>query len=389
MVRSVRIAIVGGGLAGLYAAYRLHQQGMRDYVLLEARAAPGGRIVSAAAPDADRRGRFDLGPAWFWPDIQPRLDRLIRELGLEAFAQFDTGEMLVERAGGEPPLRVPGYANAPPSMRLAGGMAALAGALRDRLPGAQVITGQTVRRLRQAGGHVELDCEDSAGQAHGWRAGHVLLAVPPRLADSSIAFAPPLPPDLSRQWRATPTWMAPHAKYVAVYAAPFWRRLGLSGEARSSRGPLAEIHDASMPGAGAALFGFLGVPARVRRGLDEATLRAHCRAQLARLFGPEAARPQAEFLRDWAFERYTAAPADLDGVQEHAAAPAATADSGPWAGRLTGIASEWSRQFPGYLAGAIEAAGSGAQAMLEALPPQDAPAPDEGAMPAASSRPVP
>lgn len=110
-------------------------------------------------------------------------------------------------------------------------------------------------------------------------------------------------------------------------------------------------------------------------------LRAHCRAQLVRLFGPQAAAPQAEFLKDWAFERYTAVPADLDSMQGHAAAPAATADAGPWAGRLTGIASEWSRQFPGYLAGAIEAAESGVHAMLEALLRQDTPAASSSAVP--------
>src|SRR3546814_5242306 len=66
------------------------------------------------------------------------------------------------------------------------------------------------------------------------------------------------------QWRETATCMAPHAKYVAIYDAPFWREQGLSGEVRSARGPMGEIHDASMPGGSAALFGFLGVPARTR-----------------------------------------------------------------------------------------------------------------------------
>ena len=39
------------------------------------------------------------------------------------------------------------------------------------------------------------------------------------------AFAAPALPDaLQRQWQACGTWMAPHAKYVAVYDTPFYRR---------------------------------------------------------------------------------------------------------------------------------------------------------------------
>ena len=56
-MQTTRIAIVGAGLSGLYAAYLLEQQGITDYVLLEARDTLGGRIASAPAsgqpaPDA-------------------------------------------------------------------------------------------------------------------------------------------------------------------------------------------------------------------------------------------------------------------------------------------------------------------------------------------------
>ena len=193
---------------------------------------------------------------------------------------------------------------------------------------------------------------------------HVLLALPPRLAASTLEFEPALPPELAREWRATDTWMAPHAKYFAVYEQAFWREQGLSGEARSARGPLVEIHDASMPGGAAALFGFVGVPARVRNGVPQDVLRTHCRAQLARLFGPRAATPAAEFLKDWAGDPRTATAADLEASGQHAQAPAAAAFGGDWRGRLTGIGSEWSQQFPGYLAGAVDAASRGVQAWL-------------------------
>lgn len=52
-MQTARIAIVGAGLSGLHAAFLLEQQGIGDYVLLEARDTPGGRIASASAPPVE------------------------------------------------------------------------------------------------------------------------------------------------------------------------------------------------------------------------------------------------------------------------------------------------------------------------------------------------
>lgn len=373
-MHSVRIAVVGGGLSGLYAAYLLERQGITDYVLLEGREVLGGRIASIDATgqavthttaNTDGIDRFDMGPTWFWPGYQRELDRLMEALGLERFEQFEEGDMVVERSPEEPPVRMRGYVNSPASMRLVGGMGSLIEALRNTLAPANIITGHRVRRLRKHDGHIALESEDVAGHVSAWQAEHALLALPPRLVDSSIVFEPALPASLAQQWRETGTWMAPQAKYVAIYDTPFWREQGLSGEGRSARGPLGEIHDASMPVGSAALFGFLGVPARMRSTVSEEVLRTHCRAQLVRMYGPQAATPKAEAIKDWAQDPFTATAVDVNAAPQHARAPSATAASGPWQGCLTGIASEWSPQFSGYLAGAIEAAGLGVKALAE------------------------
>lgn len=363
-MQTARVAIVGAGLSGLYAAYLLEQRGIRNYVVFEARPEVGGRVVSVAPAGASPLERFDLGPSWFWPGYQRQLDRLVHDLGLKRFEQFEAGDMVMERSVKGPLTRSPGYLNAPPSMRLMGGMAALTDALRERLDTTRIRTGHKVTHLHRVNNHVQLHSVDASGSSTTWCVEHVLLALPPRLAETSIAFTPALPKVLARQWQATATWMAPHAKYVAIYGRPFWREQGLSGEARSVRGPLGEIHDASIPGGRAALFGFLGVPASMRQTVSEEQLRRLCRVQLERLFGPEAAKPTAEFLKDWAQEPFTTTVADQQGAAQHAQAPMPTADSGPWVGYLTGIGSEWSAQFPGYVAGAIEAASMGVQALL-------------------------
>jgi monoamine oxidase len=125
-----RIAIVGGGLAGLVAAWRLVQQGVRDIVLLEARTTLGGRILSVDATGSlvdmteSALDRFDLGPSWFWPALQPQLDQLVTELGVHRFAQVEDGDLLVERSAQTPPLRTQAHPSEPPSMRLVGGVAA-------------------------------------------------------------------------------------------------------------------------------------------------------------------------------------------------------------------------------------------------------------------------
>ena len=365
-----RIAIVGGGLSGLVAAWRLLQHGVRDVVLFEARATLGGRILSVDARgspvDAAQSAldRFDLGPSWFWPALQPQLEQVVDALGLQRFGQFEHGDLLVERSAQQPPQRMRGFVSEPPSMRLVGGTGALVAALHARLDPASMRTGQTVRRLRSEAAHVVLTVDDAAGHATTWQVEQVLLALPPRLAATRLQCEPPLPPALARRWQGTPTWMAPHAKYVAVYDTPFWREQGLSGGARSSVGPMGEIHDVSMPGGHAALFGFLGVPAHVRAQVTNEVLRAHCRAQLVRLLGERAGALVGEALKDWAADPLTATDDDQEAAGHHAAAPAHGTDDGAWRGRLIGIGSEWSPQFPGYLAGAVDAAERGVRLAL-------------------------
>ena len=374
-----KVAIIGGGLSGLYAAYLLEQHGITDYVLLEARDVLGGRISSASIESASTAGsasatddaltinntsatdKVDLGPTWFWPDFQHQLDSLIAELELERFNQYDTGNMVIERSPHEAPAIIRGYATSPPSIRLIGGMEALIHKLHSKLSHSQILLGKTVSSIQKTNKNIEVCFQDSAEPdvMYSTFVQHVLLAMPPRLVENNIDFVPALPSFLASQWRNTATWMAGHAKYIAVYDTPFWREAGLSGSAQSRLGPMVEIHDASMPNGSAALFGFIGVPATARKSVADEELKAHCLNQLIRLFGDQASTPKLTLLKDWAQEPFTATSLDFDEVSHHGSAPEMMATDNSWEGKLIGIGSEWSTQFPGYIAGAIEAATAG------------------------------
>ena len=92
---------------------------------------------------------------------------------------------------------------------------------------------------------------------------------------------------------------------------------------------MVEIHDASPATGGPyGLFGFIGVPPEGRK--DEQALRHHLIQQLVRLFGPKAAQPAQMFVKDWATDRFTAAPADSEPLYAHPAYGMPKALAGLW-----------------------------------------------------------
>lgn len=335
------VAIVGGGLSGLALASRLHAEGLSVH-LFEARARLGGRVLSVPSVHG---GALDLGPAWVWPG-QAHVARLVREVGLRVFPQFAEGAICWEDTDGTV-HRGRGFASMAGAFRVEGGMAALVEALAARLPAERLHLQSPVRAVRP----------DGVTLADGRRvvAGQVALALPPRLA-AGLDFAPGLAPDLFHRLRAIPTWMAGHAKLLAVYDRPFWRMAGLSGDASSRRGPLMEIHDASGPaGTPAVLFGFVGLPARMRAG-RAAEVEAAAIAQLSRIFGPEAGQPRQVIIRDWAEAQQTATAADQTPPPGHPDYRPDPALIGLWEGRLHFAVTELASDAGGLIEGALVAA---------------------------------
>lgn len=310
--------------------------------MLEGRDRIGGRILT--------KGGMDLGPAWIWPG-QPRIAALLDRLGLAAFEQYSTGDMLYEDVTGQV-QRVRGRSGMEGALRIAGGLGAVTGALAEALPDGTLRTRHRVRRIETGGATLHLLTDDDAIEAE-----RCVLALPPRLAADLL---PDLAPDLLADMRAVPTWMAGHAKAVAVYERPFWQEAGLSGDAFSRRGPMVEVHDASTPDGPGALFGFLGVPPAARQ--DRSALRTAVLDQFTRLFGPQAAQPVDVHLQDWATEPFTATEADHAPLHAH---PRYGPLPDPIPERLLIAGTEMAQMHGGLVEGALEAAEAAAARLTE------------------------
>ncbi|SCY88533.1 FAD-dependent oxidoreductase [Rhizobium sp. NFACC06-2] len=361
-MNSCKVAVVGAGLAGLYTARALHAAGV-DVLLLEGRSRLGGRILTVDDGGTPSDDGFDLGPSWFWPEMQPAMAELVAELGLDSFIQHSTGDVVFERLSRERPQRFsPAYENQQ-SRRVSGGTGAVVRALAARLPDERIRLGTQVTAMALRHDGVELSLRRTDGHTEVLLAEHVVAALPPRLLGASVAFSPAQDSATATRWRRTPTWMAPHAKFFAIYDDPFWRKDGLSGTAQSMVGPMVEIHDSTTKSGRAAFFGFLGVGADQRKSVGEVALKQACIEQLARLFGQAAMSPRATLLKDWAADPFTATADDRTGG-DHPTPVSSRWVSGEWEGRLVMAGSETSPSEPGYLAGAVVA---GKQAVADIL----------------------
>ncbi|RLJ59523.1 monoamine oxidase [Litoreibacter meonggei] len=332
------LIILGGGLSGLALARIAQSRGL-SYRLIEARDRFGGRI--------DGVDGVDLGPSWFWPG-HPRMAVLAKKLGVGVFEQWSTGDALYEDHSAI--QRGQGFASMAGTYRISGGMSALIDALVAKLDASCLHLNAKVQTITREDSVI---VTTSDGTDHA--ACHVVLALPPRVA-AELAFSPSLPVAARQPLGDIPGWMAGQAKLVATYPTPFWREDGLSGDAVSQIGPMVEMHDASDAVSGkGAIFGFIGVPAPQRNGQAEA-IRAAGLAQLERMFGPKAAKPEMLVLKDWAQEPFTATRPDWDFNGPHPSYGCPPGLHGLWDGTLIFGSTEFAATQGGFLEGALERA---------------------------------
>lgn len=342
------VAIIGAGLCGLALARMLTAQGLGVQVI-EARHRLGGRVLTAHCESTGQA--LDLGPAWFWPETEPRMATLLRELGLTRQPQHDPGDALwLTDPNREPERRVEPDGIHAGAHRIVGGATRLIDALAARLPDGSVQRGVAVRALRDRGAFIEL--LPTAG--HPIRARRVVLALPPRLVHEKLQFDPPLPVAVWNALAATPTWMAAQAKAVTTFKRPFWRTAGHSGNAfvRHSQAVLGEVFDVSEGEAGA-LGGFFALDAAQRENFRRG-MPMLIDSQLTQLYGPEA-QDGHQFMQDWAEEPWTCSITDCTSRPEPPQANPLLRQP-QWTGRVFLGGTETAGHGAGHMEGALESA---------------------------------
>jgi monoamine oxidase len=239
--------------------------------------------------------------------------------------------------------------------RFLGGPQAVASRVAGAL-GAGVRLGAAVTRIARDSSGVAV--ESRAGT---FRARRAIVAIPPPLT-GAIEFDPPMPP-ARRQLaqRMAQGWLV---KIAAVYAEPFWRARGLSGEALNEEGPVTMVFDNSPPeGSPGVLVGFVGGrDARAFARLGKSERRRAALACFEALFGSEARAAEHYIELDWAAEPWSGGGPVCNFATGGwtSAGPALREPVGPihWAGTET--ATRWC----GYIDGAVS---SGERAAGEAL----------------------
>ena len=342
--------IIGGGLSGIYTAFLLAEK-RKPFVLLEARSRVGGRILSLA-----HHGFFaDLGPSWYWPMINPKINALVQALGLKGYPQFETGLGRFQAKDGHAET-IEGYPMNPPGWRLTGGMISLVKGLCARIPKDLIRLNHPVCEIQRLanGVRVIVGRHDQEPQRR-LEASQIILALPPRLAARSILFTPDLSHSLTQAMLKASTWMAGQAKFFALYDKADWRKIGLSGQGFSLCGPLGEIHDGSgEAGRPYGLTGFVGIPALRRKDRDR--MVQAILTQLPLIYGPAAGQPISIYYQDWAREEFTATEYDQRSAHNHPEFLPPSGKTSIWDGTFHFAGTETADHFGGYLEGALSSA---------------------------------
>jgi monoamine oxidase len=254
-------------------------------------------------------------------------------------------------------LRLINTAGGAQEQRFVGGSQVISERVADRL-GKRLVLREPVRTIVQNAEGVNVLADGISVQAR-----QAIVAVPPALA-ARIAFVPVLPKGKSALLKGFVG--GGMAKVEAVYARPFWRDAGLSGQGVADVGPANTTFDNSPPdGSLGVLLGFVGGSSYQRWStLPADQRRAQALASFAAFVGDEARSPTEYFEQDWARERWSR------GCPVAHTPPGLLTKYGQWlrrsVGRVHFAGSETSDYWIGYMDGAVRAGQRAAREVIAA-----------------------
>ncbi|MCX2743344.1 FAD-dependent oxidoreductase [Mangrovivirga sp. M17] len=293
------IIIVGGGLTGLVAAYTLQQNGINNFLLLEAQSRFGGRIDTLYHESLP----IELGPTWVHANHFELLE-LLKDLGIPVFSQYNEGIAKYEMQGQVQSFIPPGGQAV--SYRIGGGSVQLTDKLSQYLNGDQYRLSTEVKSINEQDGSLMI--KDQEGNKYEGK--KVVVTLPPRLAIENISFDPALPDNLQKLMHSTYTWMSTYIKSAVVYDHPFWKEMGFSGMAFSQDGPMTEVYDHSdINDEKYALQGFVSPEERYMT-LSKKEREKRIIRQLVGFFGPEAGEYVAYYEKNWNSDQYSSVEGD-------------------------------------------------------------------------------
>jgi monoamine oxidase len=353
------------GKRGTYtgAIPRINPLVLADVGRAQARLEALARKVPTDAPWAAARAeRLDgqTFQSWLRRNTASRSARMLLALGVEAVFAAEPGDVsllhvLVYSHSAGSFQRLIDTTGGAQQDRFAGGSALLAERLAARLG--------DVLRLESPVSRIEVrgDAVTATTPAGEFECRRVIVTAPPLLA-GRIEYSPALP-----YWREQLTQRTPMGSVIkcqVIYAEPFWRGDGLSGQATGDGTGARVVFDNSPPeGAPGILLAFLEGDEARRLGREPAPVRRQAVVDsLVRYFGPQAAKPEGYLERDWQQERWSGGCyGTLFGSNVWTRyGPALREPVGPihWAGTET--ASAWT----GYMDGAVR---SGERVAAEVL----------------------
>lgn len=343
------VIIVGGGLAGVYAARKLQSLNI-DYQLLDAKPLFGGRI-SGVPSSMSNKQFYDMGPTWIFPHHQA-LKSLLSELELSLFEQYAQGDALYQFESSSECRRITA-SNELTLQRIENGSYSLIRKLVKQLDAEKLFASHSVKDIVKSGSKWTVTAIHKK-QVSKIQSSHIILAMPPRIIARDFHESPWMTRALLNELIRSQTWMSAQAKCVVTYNEPFWREHGLAGQAFSQKGPMVEIHDASCSDDNSfALFGFIGIAAtsRIHEPLGE--LKRRCIRQLADIFGQQAYRFDKCYVKDWAKDKDVCTGQDQSEGSRHPVFDIEKFEAELASEHLYLAGSEVARQEAGYLEGAI------------------------------------